>query len=961
MARTEPGRDPQMVKRTNALNLVFAVSSIGLLVTLALMIWKDYDRDWKRYQIEFNRLEIARTQELIQEAESDVDAQKRQQLEEQLERGRRKVAENRAALNEARDELDALEAEWYAADQNFRFTKARIDVARYEYDEAVNAGHDSSAEKLELDELIAQWNDERRLLEEVVDRRQAAQDRVASLRADVVAAEDGLDDLLGERNRLQSRLEEIQPGIVWFLRNLPILDMANPSLKVQQVMPANLVDDVVFTGTQKVDRCTTCHLGITRRGFEDAPQPYTTHPNLDLYLEGPHPIERVGCTTCHLGRGRGTSFQKAAHTPSTKEQEEEWGRFTGSDEYHQIHHWDTPMLAEGHTESQCLKCHRDEVEVPKADRLNAGLMLVEKYGCYGCHKIKGWEGLRKAGPDLTKITSKTSEEWIIRWVEEPLAFRPARMPQAWGVRIDETQEQLRRNAAEMNAVVAYLLDRSETVEFPAPPPGDLQRGRDLFETVGCLGCHRVGEDKRGVDGLAAASYRTHGPNLAGTGSKLDAGWLFAWIQDPGSWWHETRMPRLRLTEREAADITAYLMSLKDEEFMARPRPVSDPAVRDQIVREYLLEQNTFDEADAKLAAMGDEERVLYLGRRTIARYGCFGCHTISGFEDANPIGVELTEEGSKLVERLDFGFEHETIPHTLPAWLHRKLMEPRVFDRNKEKAPADWLRMPKFHFSEEEADAIVTAILSFTKERVPEAATRELDADLRHVQEGQRLVRNLNCRGCHQIGDYGGSVQAVIEDQLEQAGEDIFQAVALAPPLLYNSAERIGEGSKVRTPWLHSFLDDPSDRIRPWLEIRMPSFDLTEEQLNTLTRYFASLDRVEYPFVPEPELDPQMVAVGRDLFNRWQCIRCHVVAGRLPDQDPANMAPDLAMVDERLRPEWITVWLKNPTRIQPGTRMPTNFPENPEENAFPEILGGDQDQQVEAVRQYLLELGRSGG
>jgi mono/diheme cytochrome c family protein len=287
-------------------------------------------------------------------------------------------------------------------------------------------------------------------------------------------------------------------------------------------------------------------------------------------------------------------------------------------------------------------------------------------------------------------------------------------------------------------------------------------------------------------------------------------------------------------------------------------------------------------------------------------------------------------------------------------------MEPRVFDRNKEKIPADWLRMPKFHFEDEEADAIVTAILSFTKEQVPEAATRQLDADLRHVQEGQRLVRDMNCRGCHKLGDYGGSIQKVIEDQLEQAGGDVFQAVALAPPLLYNADEKIGEGSRVRTPWLHDFLDDPSNKIRPWLEIRMPTFELSEEQLNTLTRYFASLDRVEYPFVPDPPLDPQMVAVGQDLFNRWQCIRCHVVGGELPDQDPANMAPDLAMVNERLRPEWVADWLKSPTRIQPGTRMPTNFPENPEENAFPEVLGGDQEQQVEAVRQYLLTIGGGG-
>jgi len=827
MARIEPGRDPQMVKRTNALNLLFAVSSIGLLVTLALMIWKDYDRDWKRYQIGFNRLEVARTEQQIQKAESDVDAQKRQQLEAQLQKGREEVAQNRAALKEAQAKRDAIEARWYAADQNFRFTKARIDVARYDYDEAVNSGHDSTGAKKNLDDLIEQWNGQRRILEEVVASRTAAQEQLDGLRADQIAAEKGLQDLLSERDRLETRLEEIQPGIVWFLRNLPILDMANPSLKVQQVMPANLIDDVIFTGTQKVDRCTTCHLGITRRGFEDAPQPFTTHPNLDLYLEGPHPIEKVGCTTCHHGRGRGTSFQKAAHTPSTKDQEEAWGRYTGSAEYHPIHDWDTPMLTAGHTESQCLKCHRDEVEIPKADKLNAGVRMVEKYGCYGCHKIKGWERIRKPAPDLTKITSKTSEDWIIRWIQEPLAFRPARMPQVWGVRIDETPDQLKRNDAEMNAVAAYILDQSAKVDYPKPPAGDLQRGRDLFESVGCLGCHRVGEDKRGVEGLSAASFRTHGPNLAGSGSKLDAGWLYAWIQDPRSYWHETRMPRLRLTPGEAGDITAYLMSLKNDEFMARPRPVTDPAVRDQIIRENLLEQNTLDQAEAKLAAMGEQEKQLFLGQRTIARYGCFGCHVIKGFETANPIGVELTEEGSKLVERLDFGFEHETIPHTLPAWLHRKLMEPRVFDRNKEKNPADWLRMPKFHFTDEEADALVTAILSFNKEKVPEAAVKQLDADDRHVQAGQRLVRELNCRGCHQLGDYGGSVQAVIADQLKQSGGDAFQAVALAPPLLYNAHEKIGEGSRVRTPWLHDFLRDPSHESLPWLSIRIPAFDFT--------------------------------------------------------------------------------------------------------------------------------------
>ena len=62
----------------------------------------------------------------------------------------------------------------------------------------------------------------------------------------------------------------------------------------------------------------------------------------------------------------------------------------------------------------------------------------------------------------------------------------------------------------------------------------------------------------------------------------------------------------------------------------------------------------------------------------------------------------------------------------------------------------------------------------------------------------------------------------------------------------------------------------------------------------------------------------------------------------------------------RLRADWLAKWLADPGHIQPGTKMPANFPANPEENAFPEILGGDQKAQIEAVRSYLLTLGPAG-
>ncbi len=959
--KKDPGRDPEMAERTRTLNVVFALSSIALLVSMTWMIWADYDREWKRYQIDFNRFEIAQAEAQIAEVDAAIDPQQREAIEQRLAEGQQAVAQRRDLVSEIDSELKSLAADWYSADQDFRFTKAEIDVARFEYDESVHSGaSNATRRKTRLDELNAAWNAHRLRREQIEARQVEAEARLAEVDGTMRDAERELGELFAERNRLVTRLDDIQPGLISLVRNLPVIDMFNPSLKVKQILPANLYDDVIFTDTEKVDRCTTCHLGIDRQGFEDAPQPFTTHPNLELYLQGPHPIDKIGCTTCHLGRGRGTSFQKATHTPSSKEQEVAWGKYIGDHEYHALHHWDAPMLAKGHTESQCLKCHKDELVVPEAPQLNEGMILVERFGCYGCHKIKGWEGIRKAGPDLAKVASKTGEDWMYRWIENPDAFRPNRMPQFWNVRIDETAELGVRNTAEIDAVTKYVMSKSEVVEYPDPPRGDLERGRDTFETVGCLACHRVGDDMRGIEGLTMASPRAHGPNLAGTGSKLDAGWLFAWIQNPSDYWHETRMPKLRLTSREAGDITAYLMSLENEEFLAGERAEPDAAVRDQIVREYLLEKNTVKDTDVQLAAMSDAEKELYLGERTIARYGCFGCHNIPGFETATPIGTELSEQGSKLVERLDFGFEHETIPHTLPAWLHRKLMEPRIFDRDKEKEPKDLLKMGKFHLSDEEASAIVTAIMSFTKEQIPAAARKVLDAEERHVQAGQRLIRDKNCEGCHTLGAYGGAIEAVIEDRLVRAGGDAFQASALAPPMLYNYESKIGEGARVHSDWLHDFLRDPSTKIRPWLEIRMPTFDFTDEELNLLTRYFASLDRVQYPVAPTPERNAEMIRVGADLFERWQCVRCHVVAGKLPDQVPANMAPDLALVTERLRPAWLTEWLRDPARILPGTNMPTNFPENPEENAFPEILGGDQDEQIEAVRQYLLTLGAGG-
>ena len=157
-AKPEPGRDPQMAERTQKLNLLFAASSLGLLLIFSLMIWADYDREWKRYQTEFNRLEVRLTESQIEQVFGKLDASRRQALETELQKAAQERQANAEEIRKARRELERLQGEWYGIDQNFRFTKARMDVARYEYDEAVHHKRSNAgARKQHLDDLERQW------------------------------------------------------------------------------------------------------------------------------------------------------------------------------------------------------------------------------------------------------------------------------------------------------------------------------------------------------------------------------------------------------------------------------------------------------------------------------------------------------------------------------------------------------------------------------------------------------------------------------------------------------------------------------------------------------------------------------------------------------------------------------------------------------------------------------------
>src|SRR5438445_553988 len=159
-----------------------------------------------------------------------------------------------------------------------------------------------------------------------------------------VAAQKQIEDLHTEEVRLGKRLTVLAPSVTKdYFRNAPLLDFMAPTIKVQQIILPNVMDDVNFIRVPKMDRCQTCHLAIDKKGYEKYPQPFTTHPDLNTYLGGSstHPIDKVGCKVCHEGMGQSVSFRDAAHMPSDEKQKEDWEK-----KYHweEPHLWDYPML-----------------------------------------------------------------------------------------------------------------------------------------------------------------------------------------------------------------------------------------------------------------------------------------------------------------------------------------------------------------------------------------------------------------------------------------------------------------------------------------------------------------------------------------------------------------------------------------------------------------------------------------
>ncbi|MFQ5843672.1 MAG: c-type cytochrome, partial [Planctomycetota bacterium] len=576
---------------------------------------------------------------------------------------------------------------------------------------------------------------------------------------------------------------------------------------------------ILVESKTRVDRCTTCHLGVEEDKMRGAPEPFAFHPG-DLLVS--HPPGRFGCAICHGGRGSATTYELAAHLPD--------------EDFHD------PMTPRLLLEARCGACHLG-AEVPGAPRLSEGRRVIDEARCVGCHDIPGFP----SGPPtiaLDGVGEKVPAGWLRGWLQDPASYLPRhRMP-----RFDLTDR-------EREALVAFLSSRRA---LPAPltqvdaGEADPEAGRTLFGQARCISCHSVG----GKGGSLA-------PDLGRVAEKTGPSWLYAYLQNPHAFNANTLMPHYNFADRQILDVVAYMA----EEF---------------------YEEEDDEEEGGGEGARGAEEAepdpaLVEKGKEIFKDRGCLGCHTIHGVTVTGKIGPDLRGLGSRSMALLDFGPDRTT-PRTLPAWIYRKIREPRAV------APDG--KMPHVRLTDAQVGAVTVALLSLRTDPIPESLRTSEALPRPFVPQGEfgKVVQRYRCLSCHRMKGWGG---------------DLSQA-----PLTL-------EGSRANPDWLFGYLKVP-EAIRPLVQERMPRFRMTDAEARTLVSYMRAVfvDDAVPGELPRPATARE-VAAGESLYERLGCRSCHILGGA-----GGYVGPRLDNVGARRRPGWIYAFLKDPQRFKPGTIMP---------------------------------------
>jgi cytochrome c2 len=1037
-----PENDP-LVSKSLAPHYVIAM--LVLMATLFWALWdEDFgQRPWKEFQHQWKErytafLKSARSQSSTSQKEVEGSGDY-QSLKQAFDQANQAAAPQSREINEKLRDLSArilaiqnvftdrrafVNAVTYEIETDTSASSKQSqqkDLARYKQELATVEFPDGSRKQYNFDQLEEAYNSLR-------DERTKLSVELGEVIKPVNDAKTKLDDYVSEHmvNLTPSQLAGLEDKTeVWSAKIVQI-----------NVPEANIVDrcESCHMGIREPVKLTAASMSLKGKKPDEYARAFTSHPEPDLFKI--HDPEKFACSPCHQGNGRATTSVEKAHGtyehwlwPLFPKQNVEAGCQTchSADMLVVVNEvgWTVSDGKDLFRQRGCVGCHRFEgydkepedllsigqqikqYETEKKENLKEADYLMKQADAASSNEEANrlndravalkvtnskldlrivqldrttkslLQNMKKVGPNLKDVRLKLNKNWIPVWLKKPTDFRPTtKMPN------------FRLNDDQIKAISAYLWQASLTDSLPKHKAGNAAHGKELVETRGCLACHSIGEGSEMQGGAFAA-------NLTRVGEKDNYDYLVRWVHNarertrpyclfekkdigPEDYakkgWpyvfdldhskcpndgHElqvqnmTVMPSLRLSPEDAEDVASYLITLKKPG--AQPFPDAS----------YMDDPNLKDE-----------------GKKWIRHFGCAGCHEISGLEDEGRIGTELTFEGSKPIERLDFALLTETAqrggsePITdaddlarLPegpakkSWydhkgfFEHKLAEPNIWDKGKIKPETEKLRMPNPHLTKDQVQALTTFLMGSQESGLPASYQYKPLDYRRDIQEGWWVIRKYNCMGCHQLIP-GQKTSLMTMARYQDAQEQL-------PPKL------LTEGARVDPQWLLTFLSNPAlsekdtnrNGVRPYLQVHMPTFSFSENELGKLVRFFQALSRQPFPYIPDqvPPLTAKEIDMARSLFSSpaAPCLKCHATGD--PAHDRTATAPNFLQAKGRLKPDWVERWIIDPQAISPGTSMPSGLFKRVNSHWIfsgptpPSFQGYDKDQ-TKLLVDYIFQL-----
>ena len=1005
-----PDNDPIVTKSYAAHYMIATVILMATLLwalwdeAFGMRPWKAYQHVWKERYTAFLKTALSKSDASEREIEQNPDYQKLKELVDQA------TQQATPRVRELQKQIGDLNAKILAVQSVFTDRRAYVNALTYQIETTTNAASKLSIQK-DLDQYkqrpaAVEYPDGSKqayTFPQLEETYNDLKDQRARLNAELgdtlkpaAQAKAAMDEYLNDH------MVDLTPDQIAGLEKKA--EALEPAIQQINVAEANIVDrcESCHMGIREPVKLTAASL--TPKGAkvpDDYAKAFVSHPGPDMLRT--HDPERFGCSPCHQGNGRATTSIEKAHGnyehwlwPLFPKQNEEAG-------CQSCHAPDMVLISGdvGWTISRgkdlfrqrgCMGCHRYEgydrepeewqslnqqikqLEQEKRDNVKQEQYLMKQADTaetneeanrlndeavglrVGNSKIDGrlqqidfrshslMQDMKKVGPNLKDVRLKLNKNWIPVWLKKPSDFRPAtKMPN------------FRLTDAQIQAISAYLWQSALTDPLPHQKPGNADHGKELFETRGCLACHSMGEG----DDLQGGTFAA---NLTRVGEKANYDYLVRWI-------HNARERTRPYCPYEKKDIgpedyakkgLPYVFDLKHSrcpndghELQVQNMTVM-PSLRlsvedAQDIASYLMEQTKQPpSAYADASSFMDDAKLKDEGKKWIRHYGCAGCHEIAGMEDEGRIGTELTFEGSKPIERLDFalftevaqrgGKEPITDPEDLarlpegaakgPWYDHKgffehKLAEPEIYDKGMIKSETEALRMPNLHLTKDQIQALTTFLLGSQESALP-ASYQYRPQDARHdIQEGWWVVMKYNCVGCHQF--FPGQDSSLMKMKKYQDPDWKEQL----PPKLYT------EGARVSPEWLRRFLSNPSlsdtetnrNGVRNYLQVRMPTFSFSDDELRKLVRFFQALSQQPMPYIPEPvpTLSAKETEMARSLFSSTAapCLKCHATGDA--QHDAHATAPNFLLAKDRLKPDWVERWITDPQAISPGTSMPSGL------------------------------------